>query len=152
MNQIYINFGNVIVPTGGECYFAGLVLVGHGLYGALTYNEVACRANIICENPSLVETGYEWAMPPDHPEVCSVFGTNSYLSVTGVTADFSGVGRYAGVFDVARKQYYSGFSDNQWLVFPDKQPTLREFMAVGDFATVQNVEEKLIELGYTKIK
>ena len=153
LNQIYIDLGNVIFPSaGGTLCFGGLFNITYGLYGALTYNEVACSANISCENPSLVETGYEWAMPPDHPEVCSVFGTNSYFNVTGVAADFSGMGRYAGVFDVARKQYYSGFSDNQWLIFPtDKHPTLREFMAIGDFATVQSVEDKLIELGYTKI-
>ena len=153
LNQIYIDLGNVIFPSvGGTLCFGGLFNITYGLYGALTYNEVACRANISCDNPSLVETGYEWAMPPDHPEVCSVFGTNSYFNITGVTADFSGTGRYAGVFDVARKQYYSGFSDNQWLIFPtDKHPTLREFMAIGDFAPIASVEDKLIELGYTKI-
>ncbi len=118
----------------------------------LTYNEVACVVNVSCENPSKLYTNYEWVKPPDNADICSVVGTNSYFNFTGVAADFSGMGRYAGVFDVARKQYYSGFSDNEWLIFPtDKHPTLREFMAVGDFATVQNVEEKLIELGYTKI-
>ena len=153
LNQIYIDLGNVIFPsTGVELCFGGLFNITYGLYGALTYNEVACSANISCENPSLVSAGYEWVEPPDNADICRVVGANSYFNITGVTADFSGMGRYAGVFDVARKQYYSGFSDNQWLIFPtDKHPTLREFMAVGDFATVQNVEEKLIELGYTKI-
>ena len=84
----------------------------------------------------------------------NIIGSNSYFNIVGgnIISRLSGTGYYAGVFDVARKQYYSGFSDNQWLVFStNKHPTLREFMAVGDFATVQSVEDKLIELGYTKI-
>ena len=150
LNQIYVNMG--VVNAAEYTTIAGLI--GMAVESVvLTYNEVACVVNVSCENPSKLYTGYEWAIPPDHPEACSVFGTNSYFNFTGdITADFSGMGRYAGVFDVARKQYYSGFSDNQWLIFPtDKHPTIREFMAVGDFATVQSVEDKLIELGYTKI-
>ena len=150
LNQIYVNMG--AVNAAEYTTIAGLI--GMAVESVvLTYNEVACVVNVSCENPSKLYTNYEWVEPSGEVPVCSVVGTNSYFNFKGnVAADFGGLGKYAGVFDVARKLYYSDFSDNQWLVFStDKHPTLREFMAVGDFATVQNVEEKLIELGYTKI-
>ena len=155
VNQFYVSLGTFTGPTGGTIVFGGLFGFSGGLYDSLTYNEVACSANISCENPSQINIGYEWA-PVESQDVadiiCSVVGTNSYFNFTGnVAADFTGVGRYAGVFDVAREQYYSGFSDNEWVVFPNTHPTIREFMAIGDFAPIASVEDKLIELGYTRV-
>ena len=152
LNQIYVNMAMVNIVEEDPYHIAGLFCASQ-LPITLTYNEIACSVNINYSSNAQVLVGYEWSDTLEEVEACSVFGTNSYFNFTGdITADFSGMGRYAGVFDVARKQYYSGFSDNEWLIFPtDKHPTIREFMAVGDFATVQSVEDKLIELGYTKI-
>lgn len=150
LNQIYVDLG-VVNAAPNACVAGLLACTSRSIL--ITYNEIMVSANINCSDPSKVIAGYEWVVPPSENDMAYVFGTNSYFNFTGnVAADFGGLGKYAGVFDVARKQYYSGFSDNQWLIFStDKHPTLREFMAVGDFATVQSVEDKLIELGYTKI-
>ena len=105
VNQFYVALGEIIVPSNAISRVAGLCVAYS--YGALTYNEVAFKVNISCENPIMVEAGYEWAQPLGDDEVYSVVGTNSYFNFTGnVAADFGGLGKYAGVFDVARKQYY----------------------------------------------
>ena len=148
LNQVYVNMGSINAPEhsriGGLICFVVEPVV-------LTYNEVAVRADINCTNTEDTYFGYE--ITDSSVEPISIIGTNSYFNFTGnVAADFTGVGRYAGVFDVEREQYYSGFSDNQWLIFPtDKHPTIREFMAIGDFAPIASVEDKLIELGYTRV-
>ena len=147
LNQVYVNMGSINAPEssriGGLICFVVEPVV-------LTYNEVTVRADINCTNTADTYFGYE--ITDSSVEPTSVVGTNSYFNFTGnVAADFSGVGRYAGVFDVAREQYYSGFSDNEWVVFPNTHPTIREFMAIGDFAPIASVEDKLIELGYTRV-
>ena len=73
-----------------------------------------------------------------------VYSSNGTLTITRCMVNVGTVN-----ISPLGEQFYGGVI---WVVFPtDKHPTIREFMAVGDFATVQNVEEKLIELGYTKI-
>lgn len=142
LNQIYCEFRDVDISDRG----GGVIgLLAAAPNGSLTYSEVAVSANVT-NGDFVYETG--------SADSLNIIGSNSYFNIVGgnIISRLSGTGYYAGVFDVARKQYYSGFSDNQWLIFPtDKHPTIREFMAVGDFATVQSVEDKLIELGYTKI-
>ena len=149
LNQIYVEFGSAEL-SGSMNLIGGLVGMA-GERTGLSYSETMVIGNwILPEGVAVKKAAYDWAT--FGADGYTVSGTNSYFNIQCTeTATFYDTASMAGVFDVARKQYYSGFSDNQWLVFPDKHPTIREFMAVGDFATVQSVEDKLIELGYTKV-
>ena len=151
IQQIYCQLPKINTDVSGMLFVGGLGGLIGDVVAAINYSEVCVVEPYATTTAGGI--GYEIGFT-DKEEIV-IFGTNSVFNFASNVTDtgkFYKNGSRSGIIDVQAKQYYSGFTDRKWVVFPtDKHPTIREFMAIGDFATVQSVEDKLIELGYTRV-
>ena len=79
--------------------------------------------------------------------------TNCYFNGTGSSylVPSGGTTTYQGVFDGEHKTYYPGFDNSKWVTGVNEGTAgLRQFLAIGSLAPVNDVESYLVSKGFTK--